>query len=270
MKNLGIALLLGAAALLAPSRGLAQSKPALNTAPPGSAPTPAPAPAALPGPPSAPPAAPAPEPAAAPAPEPAALPAPTNTSPSGLELPGREQARKAAQEHAEQFTKLFVYSGFGLGYNSFNGIGIFNASVSPALGYRLNDRIAIGPGLSYAYANYSIGGGYPNIVTNSIGYKVFAQVIVYQQFFLHGEYEITNAQFASDVNGNLTFNKATNKFETFNQQVRSPLAGVGYRSQFSNKAAADIVLLYNFNDTYSNRLYTNPVIRFNFLFNIGR
>jgi len=51
--------------------------------------------------------------------------------------------------------------------------------------------------------------------------------------------------------------------------VQTPLAGIGYRSQISNRAAADIVLLYNFQDNY-NSIYPNPVIRFNFLFNIGK
>ena len=277
MKRLLLPLLLSAAALL-PGRALAQQKPALNTAPPGTTPPPV-----RPAPVSRAPAAdtanvaptipvytpaPAGQPAPA-APTPAALPQPSQESPSGFELPGREQARKAAQQHADQYTKLFIYSGFGLGYNSFNGIGLFNASISPALGYRLTDRISVGPGFSYAYANYSIGNGYPNVSTSSIGYKAFAQVMVYDGFFVHGEYELTNAQFATDANGTLYFNSTTNQFEKFNQQVRSPLAGIGYRSQFSNRAAADIIVLYNFNDTYNNRLYINPVIRFNFLFNIG-
>jgi len=277
MKNLGIALLLGATALLAPGRSLAQSKPALNTAPPGSAPTPAPAPApaptALPGPPQAPPAAPAPAaaPAPTPEPEPAALPAPTNTSPSGLELPGREQARKAAQQHAEQYTKLFIYSGFGLSYSpniNYDG-GAFNVSVSPALGYRLTDRIAVGPGFTYAYTSQTFGSGNPTLSLNSYGAKVFAQVRVIDQFLLHAEYEVTKVELPL-IDQNQNYIIVNNRFMTGTKRIESPLAGVGYRSQFSNRAAADILLLYNFNDRFNNSLYSNPVLRFNFLFNIGR
>jgi hypothetical protein len=65
-----------------------------------------------------------------------------------------------------------------------------------------------------------------------------------------------------DNNGYLTGGKVT-------RSVQTPLLGAGYRSQISNRAAADIVLLYNFQDDY-NSIYPNPVIRFNFLFNIGR
>ncbi len=278
MKRLLFPFLLGAVALLAPGRSLAQNKPVLNTAPPGSLPPVAPAPVAAPRPsadttnvaPTIPVYTPArtrptPQPKAQPAPA-EALPAPSQDSPSGLELPGREQDRKAAQQHAEQYTKLFVYSGFGLGYSSYSGYSQFNFSISPAIGYRVNDRLSIGPGISYAYSNYGISNGYntkgsTNFSTSSFGVKGFAQLMVIDNFFVHAEYEVTKAQLlAQDNSGN---------FSTISRSVQTPLAGIGYRSQISNRAAADIVLLYNFQDNY-NSIYPNPVIRFNFLFNIGK
>ncbi len=275
MKRLLFPFLLGAVALLAPGRSLAQNKPALNTAPPGSVPPVAPAPVATPRPaadtanvaPTIPVYTPAPTPQPQAQPRQAeALPPPSQESPSGLELPGREQDRKAAQQHAEQYTKLFVYSGLGLGYSSYAGYSQFNFSISPAIGYRVNDRLSIGPGISYAYSNYGISNGYntnssTNFGTSSFGVKAFAQLMVIDNFFVHAEYEVTKAQLlAQDNYGN---------FSTINRSVQTPLAGIGYRSQISNRAAADIVLLYNFQDNY-NSIYPNPVIRFNFLFNIGK
>ncbi|RYE90074.1 MAG: hypothetical protein EOO37_03770 [Cytophagaceae bacterium] len=142
-------------------------------------------------------------------------------------------------------------------------------SVSPALGYRINDRIAVGPGISYAYTNQSFGKGNPSLSLNNIGVKVFAQVRVIDQFFVHGEYEVTKAQLPLvDANNNYVI--INNQFATGSRTIESPLAGVGYRSQISNRAAADIVILYNFNDSFNNSIYRNPVIRFNFLLNIGR
>lgn len=266
MKRLLLPFLLGAVALLAPGRSFAQEKPVLNTAPPGAAP-PRPAP-------TRPrvdttnvaPTIPVYTPGQAPAPTaPAPLPAPSQDSPSGLELPGREQERKAAQQHAEQYTKLFIYSGFGLGYSSIYGSSTFNVSASPAIGYRLTDRLSVGPGISYAYNNYGFdfgNGQSTHISTSNFGVKIFAQLMVIDNFFVHAEYETTKAQLlAVDNNGYPTGG-------TVSQQVQTPLAGIGYRSQISNRAAADIVLLYNFQDNY-NSIYPNPVIRFNFLFNIG-
>ncbi|NML64612.1 hypothetical protein HHL22_05275 [Hymenobacter sp. RP-2-7] len=272
-------LALGGAALLAPGLAQAQEKPVLNTAPTVPQPTPVapaptrPAPAAAdtsnvaptipvytPGQAPAPAATPAP---AAPA---GALPAPTYGSPSGFDLPERERKRQALQQHAEQYTKTFVYTGLGLGYSSYYGVSQFSFSISPAIGYRVNDKFSIGPGISYAYNNY----GFPtslnttqHISASNFGVKVFAQYMVYKQFFVHAEYESTRAELlAQDINGNLTGG-------TIARQVQTPLLGAGYRSQISNRAAADILLLYNFQDDY-NSIYPNPVIRFNFLFNIGR
>jgi hypothetical protein len=159
-----------------------------------------------------------------------------------------------------------VYSGVGLGYSSIYGSSTFSFSLSPAIGYRITDRLAVGPGISYAYNNYGfdLGNGQStHISTSSFGVKVFAQLMVIDHFFVHAEYESTKAELlAVDNNGYLTGG-------TVSRQVQTPLAGVGYRSQISNRAAADIVLLYNFQDNY-NSIYPNPVIRFNFLFNIGR
>jgi len=260
-------LLLGAVALLAPRHSWAQEKPVLNTAP-----VVVPAPVVTPPPAPVPPTTPVETPATTtPTPAPttptnADLPQPDTYSPSGLELPEREQKRKALEQHAEQYTKMFVYSGIGLGYSSYYGLSNFNFSISPAIGYRVSDRFSIGPGISYAYNYYGADngrGGSTSFNTSSFGVKGFAQFMVYNQFFVHAEYEVTRAELlAVDVNGYLTGGKVT-------RSVQTPLLGAGYRSQISNRAAADIVLLYNFQDDY-NSIYPNPVIRFNFLFNIGR
>jgi hypothetical protein len=268
MKRLLFPSLLGAVALLAPGRILAQDKPVLNTAP-VVVPAPVP-PVVTPAPVPVQPATPVETPATTPTPAPTTpastdLPQPDTYSPSGLELPEREQKRKALQQHAEQYTKAFVYSGIGLGYSSYYGLSNFNFSISPAIGYRVSDRFSIGPGISYAYNYYGANNGNgtsTSFNTSSFGVKGFAQFMVYNQFFLHAEYEVTRAELlAVDNNGYLTGGKVT-------RSVQTPLLGVGYRSQISNRAAADIVLLYNFQDDY-NSIYPNPVIRFNFLFNIG-
>ena len=267
MKRLLFPFLLGAVALLAPGRILAQEKPVLNTAP--GIPTPVqPAPAPVDTttrrtytPPTY----------ASPTYTPPANtdPQPSQYSPSGLELPGREQQRKADQQHAEMYTMLFIYSGIGLGYSSnyYSDGGIFNFSISPAIGYRINDRLAIGPGISYTYANYTFGRNNPTLNLNNIGVKVFGQFRVIDQFFVHAEYEVTRAELPL-VDNNNNYVVINNRVSTGTRNVQTPLAGVGYRSQISNRAAADIVLLYNFQDNY-NSIYSNPVIRFNFLFNIG-
>ncbi|WP_426491934.1 hypothetical protein [Hymenobacter sp. 102] len=254
MKRLLFLMLMGGAGLvgLAPTVSAQTTdttrtgKPQLNTAPPGSAPTPRPQqPVYQPTP-------------AAPAPEPnvpaSNMPYDPNR-PSGLDLP----ERPGVAAPPPPLRKYFLYSNFGLGFSSIYGFSQFSASVAPAIGYRFTERFAAGPGISYAYNSYSLRGA-ESIKTNSLGLKGFAQFIVYKEFFLHAEYEVTNAEVLyQDTNTGQLFKRKLN--------VTTPLAGAGYRTRFSDRAAADIVVLYNFNDGI-NDIYGQPVIRFSFLFDL--
>ncbi|GAB3324482.1 hypothetical protein ACFQT0_16280 [Hymenobacter humi] len=257
-------MLLTGVACLPAQRAHAQEKPVLNSAPPAPQPRPV-EPAQTPPPtPTT-----APEQAPAPAQQPTAepLPQPTRDSPSGLDFPNRK-ATKAGGAEDKPPTKKFLYSNFGLGFSSYNGLSQFNASIAPAVGFRITDKFAVGPGLSYAYSSYSVPTGYTltangdrSISTSSVGLKAFAQYIVYKEFFVHAEYEVTNAQIIGD--------DGFGYFAKVNRTVTTPLAGIGYRQYVGEKAALDLVGLYNFDNTiYS--LYPGLVIRFSFLYNIGK
>lgn len=200
-------------------------------------------------------------------PQPAPVPAPQAVP---AEAPARAESVPAAQPQEQQAParprRFFLYSNFGLGFSSVAGLRQFSLSLSPAIGYRVSDRFAIGPGISYAYNSFGLDRGfvqqgYPkNISTNSYGVKVFAQYRVIDQFFAHGEYEVTFAESIADplfVGGPYTVKRT----------VSTPLLGAGYRQQFGDRAAGDILLLYNFNDGIYD-IYGQPVIRFCFLFDL--
>ena len=257
-------LLLAGVACLPAHRALAQDKPVLNTAPPSPPPpTPrAPAPASAPAP------APTAQPAAS---DPNAVPAPQPTPdrPSGLNFPGRTGPGTGSKEDQPQ-KKKFLYTNFGLGLSSSGELTQFNVSAAPAVGFRLTEKLAVGPGISYAYSSFSLpdnsryvltASGGKSISTSSIGVKAFAQYIVYNEFFVHAEYEVTNAQ--------LVGQDASGYFSKTSRTVSTPLAGVGYRQSVGENAALDIVGLYNFGNTF-NSLYPPLVLRFSFLFNFGR
>jgi len=271
-RHLRSVLLVAGVASLSALQAQAQDKPVLNTAPPGPPvttprtvePTPVPA---------------TPEPAPAPTPEPtynaptAPAPQPTPDAPSGLNFPNRATTKEGGAEDQPP-SKKFLYANFGLGYASSGGLNQFNASISPAIGFRLSSKFAIGPGISYAYSSYSLDNnarsagfalnrqGDKSINSSSLGIKAFAQYIVYKEFFVHAEYEVTNAQLIDfDTN---------NGYYKYNRTIATPLAGIGYRSYLGEKAAADIVALYNFDNSILNSLYPGLVIRFSFLFNIGK
>jgi len=258
---LPLLLLVGVAAL--PARhAQAQEKPVLNTAPPG--------------PPPATPRTTEPAPATAPAPTTPATTTeefptakPTPDSPSGLSFPNRNDT-KAGGAESRPPTKKFLYTNFGLGLSSSGELTQFNISAAPAIGFRITDKFAVGPGISYAYSSFSLpdnsrfvltADGGKSISTNSVGFKAFAQYIVYKEFFVHAEYEVTNAQVITQ-DSSLYFTKSS-------RTITTPLAGVGYRQQIGDKAAVDIVGLYNFGSTF-NSLYPPLVLRFSFLFNFGK
>lgn len=281
MKSFFLPLLTATALLAAAGGAQAQDKPALNTTPPGSRPAPPAQPVPQPATPRPDPA-PATVPTPTPVPEapvqtaPANLPQPTSDSPSGLGFPGRGRT-----EHTEGYggpaltaKKMFIYTNFGLGFSSDALFNHFNISAAPALGYRITERFAVGPGISYSYGYVSLtdnvsgtfSSGKRNVSTSSLGLKGFAQFMVYKQFFLHGEYEVTNAQLIE------VFQTGPNTLDArqIKRTVSTPLLGAGYRTEFSSNAAADIVVLYNFNSSVGTSIYGQPELRFNFLFNIGR
>ena len=253
-------LLLAGAAIVPAYQAQAQDKPVLNTAPP--APQPAPP---RPVEPTPVPATPEPTPVFEPttnAPVPS-----TPDAPSGLDFPNRK-ATKAGGAEDKPPTKKFLYTNFGLGFSSYNDVSQFNISAAPAIGYRITDKFAVGPGISYAYSSYSVPKGYAitaagasSVSTSSFGVKAFAQYIVYKEFFLHAEYEVTNAQLLGD--------DGRGYLAKVNRTVSTPLAGVGYRSYLGENAAVDIVGLYNFDNSVFS-LYPGLVVRFSLLFNIGK
>ncbi|MDB5235269.1 MAG: hypothetical protein JWR44_2262, partial [Hymenobacter sp.] len=190
---------------------------------------------------------------------------------SGLDFPNRK-ATKAGGAEDKPPTKKFLYTNFGLGFASNGGLNQFNISAAPAVGFRITDKFAVGPGISYAYSSFSLDNNAQNagymlnqqgdksINSSSVGLKAFAQYIVYKEFFVHAEYEVTNAQLI-DFDPNVGYYK-------YKRTVTTPLAGVGYRSYLGENAAIDIVGLYNFDNTvYS--LYPGLVVRFSLLFNFG-
>jgi hypothetical protein len=216
-------------------------------------------------------------------PLPGSAPAPAPTSPArpggGIDddgraaqpLPKNGTVPGATVQAEYKPSKYFLYSNFNLGLssNEFNGTE-FTAGVSPAIGYRITNKLAAGPGVVYTYGSatfdsrYSVIGFPKSVKMNSVGLKGFAQFIVYKSIFLHAEYEVTKAQ-AYTVEQVSSQQYQVRKIEATSKAL---LGGAGYRQQLSDKFAIDASLLYNFN--YTENYYGPYLLRFSIMYDLGR
>ena len=136
--------------------------------------------------------------------------------------------------------KLFFGGGFGLSFSS--NYDFF--SLSPIIGYRVNQRLATGLSIVYRYTNYKYVN--PNVSTNDYGVSPFLRFQLYGPLFIHAEYEHLNYEYITYAG------------QSFRQSYNSFLAGGGFFQPVGRKAGFFATALYNFsyrNPTSSNDYY---------------
>lgn len=156
-----------------------------------------------------------------------------------------------AQQSNDEPSRWFFGGYFGAQFGHVTLIDI-----SPIVGYMLTERLALGVGATYKY--YRIRNFFDpvnNTVkpfrTHIYGGNTFSRFFINRNFFAHGEYEYL--RYSNELYGNANFH--------------SVFLGGGYRQYFGSSSAAEIMILWNLNET-PNSPYTNPVIRIGFA--IGR
>lgn len=136
--------------------------------------------------------------------------------------------------------KVFFGGGFGLRFTA--NYDFF--SLSPIIGYRINQRLAGGLSITYRYTNFK--NIVPNVSTNDYGLSPFLRFQVYGPLFLHTEYEFLNYEYI------------TNSGESFRQKYNSFMAGGGFFQPIGRNAGFFASALYNFsfrNPTSPNDFY---------------
>ncbi|MGD1848203.1 MAG: hypothetical protein ACFB10_22655 [Salibacteraceae bacterium] len=148
-----------------------------------------------------------------------------------------QEAPTTPQVPKESPLKKFTYGG-GLGLQ-FGTVTIIN--LSPAIGYRVTDKIL--PGISFTYSYYS--DTQLDVSATIYGGSVFARYYPLPQFFAHTEYEVLNGDWLAEQS-------------RFN--VRSFFIGGGYSYRIAPRVVFNLLGLWNLNDgTFSP--YQNPVVR---------
>ncbi len=141
--------------------------------------------------------------------------------------------------------KLFWGGDLGAYFSFFTEI-----SFSPLIGYRITDRLEVGIRGTYMYFNDH---DY-NSTSSFYGASVFGRVIIVNNFFIQGEYEVLNMP-SEDFIGT-----RANKNFTF--------AGVGFKRPIGPNSYTTLVALWdlNYNADYSSSPYFQPDIRIGFNF----
>jgi hypothetical protein len=176
-----------------------------------------------------------------------------------VEEPVRIEGKKKPAEEKPKFSDRLVFGGdIGLSVGTYTYINI-----SPAVGYRLTDRLTVGLGPIYVYENDK----YYNFESSMYGGKVITSFTVlrstdinpnfqFGNLILHLENEVLNVEPYSLQTGQLSGNRLW---------IDNFLVGGGLSQSIGSKFNVSILVLWDVtNNAYSR--YSNPVFRVGFGF----
>lgn len=162
-----------------------------------------------------------------------------------------------SQPESEVTTRDRIFFGgtFGLMLGTYTQI-----ELSPYIGWRFNPEWSVGGGLIYRY--YSSSASYNSYNTSIYGTNLFTKYTIVRDFpskkmsiFAYSGYEVLSLE-------NKYFKNA---YETGRFLLHSLLVGGGIRQYLGGRASAEILILYNINQSMYSP-YDSPTIRIGFNF----
>lgn len=163
-----------------------------------------------------------------------------------------QDSEEEEEEEKERMTlkeRIYYSGGLDLQFGNATIIGLY-----PMVGYKFNEILSAGIGLTYQYAKYNGGtfviNGIPYTYAttegqHSYGGKLFGRALTPIDVFLHVEWETTNYRIPS-LNERIWFDAV--------------LAGAGYRYSVGSKASMNFMLLYNLNRSSNEALYPSEFV----------
>ncbi len=112
----------------------------------------------------------------------------------------RDQDREVDNYFDESGVGAFRFwygGGLGLGFSGGTFSNQFNLSISPMVGYKITPEFSVGPRgeLSYTHFRTNDGrGGVEKYNFFNYGIGAFSRYKLFQQFFIHAEYQVENRQ----------------------------------------------------------------------------
>ena len=98
--------------------------------------------------------------------------------------------------------QLWYGADFTLNFFSVPNGTAFNAGIAPMVGYKITDALSIGPRLEILYRGerYNIGSGQDlKFNSTNFGIGAFTRLKVFNQYFLHVEYQSLNNEIGTSV-----------------------------------------------------------------------
>ncbi len=155
-------------------------------------------------------------------------------------------------------SKLWYGGGLQLGLSSFNGASIFSFGLSPMVGYKIIERVSVGPRVEMLYTSYKQR-GFKALSLFDVDAGMFIRAKIFRGLFLQGE--LSNAWIQQPIDRGNGVEKVTTT--RFNQRL-----GAGWNFGNGQGGGSEIGVFYNFavaNDIYS---YEPPFsYRFGFTWN---
>ncbi len=119
------------------------------------------------------------------------------------------QKRKSSRDVDEYFDdrgsfkdRLWYGADVTLNFFSVPGGNAFNAGIAPMVGYKITDNFSVGPRVEILYRGerYDINTG-TDLKFNSTNYGIglFTRLKIFQQYFLHAEYQTLNNEVGYEV-----------------------------------------------------------------------
>lgn len=151
------------------------------------------------------------------------------------------QKRKKQNENPPLKEKIWFGSSLNLGFSSGSDISAFQFGITPMVGYKLLPFLSIGPKLGFNLTNYRyrFSNQVQKITLVSVSEGIFTRAKIFNYFFVHGEFEVQQNQFAY-------LSASGNKLEKGRENRQNLFAGLGYNSGSTGGLGSEIYLLYNF------------------------
>ena len=137
--------------------------------------------------------------------------------------------------------KLWFGTGGTLGFSGNDFRSIFQIGLSPMVGYKVIDRVSVGPrvGVTYVSQRFRITNTAVQRVNSfNFNYGVFARVKIVPAVFAHAEYSIDNFEVAF-------LNGSNGQIETGREVINHAYVGAGYQSAMGGVWGYEIVLLFD-------------------------